>query len=361
MGEPTVAIVHDYLTQRGGAERVLLSMCKAFPKARVLTSVYSADTTYPEFLNVSVETSPLNRVPAFRRDPRLAFPVLSDVFRHWQVEADVVLVSSSGWAHGIRTHAPKVVYCYNPPRWLYQRAEYVSGLSWQAHAALSLLAGRLERHDKASAAEASAYVTSSTVVQERIRKTYGIDADLLPPPVVLSAHPTLMPVPALDPGFFLTISRSRVYKNVNLICEAMTRMPEARLVVVGPLPTPPDGGRWPSNVVGLGRVSDHEMRWLYSNATAVVAAAHEDFGLSPLEGNLFGTPAIVLRAGGFLDTVIDGETGLFFDVLSVEAIVAALQRVRESGFDEAKLKAHAKTYGEERFIADLQARVRASL
>ncbi|MHB8509172.1 MAG: glycosyltransferase, partial [Candidatus Dormibacteria bacterium] len=125
-----IAIVHDYLTQRGGAERVVLGMLQAFPDARLITSVYNPETTFPAFGDRVVETSGLQRVEAFRTDPRRALPLLAKTFSRTTVrDVDLVLCSSSGWAHGVTTTAPKLVYCYNPPRWVYQHSDYVEAQS----------------------------------------------------------------------------------------------------------------------------------------------------------------------------------------------------------------------------------------
>ena len=125
LSAPRVAIAHDYLTQRGGAERVVLALTRAFPDAPVYTTLFDPASTFPEFSSVDVRTSGLNRVSAFRRDHRLALPVLAMAANSIRIDADVVIASSSGWAHGFRTSGAKVVYCYSPARWLYQ-----SGRLW---------------------------------------------------------------------------------------------------------------------------------------------------------------------------------------------------------------------------------------
>ena len=115
-----VALVHDYLTQRGGAERVVALLCETFPQAPLHTSFYEPPQTFAEFENVDVRASRLNRIASFRRDPRTALALLAPTFSTMRVDADVVLATSSGWAHGVKTSAPLVVYCFAPARWLYQ-------------------------------------------------------------------------------------------------------------------------------------------------------------------------------------------------------------------------------------------------
>src|SRR5437588_3963985 len=115
-----IALVHDYLTQRGGAERVVLAMTRAFPGAPLYTSLYDPAGTFPEFANVDVRRLSLDSVPLLRRHHRLALGVLAPAFSRLRVHADVAVCSSSGWAHGAHVTGRKIVYCHAPARWLYQ-------------------------------------------------------------------------------------------------------------------------------------------------------------------------------------------------------------------------------------------------
>ena len=352
-----VAVVHDYLTQRGGAERVVLSLLEAFPGARLITSVYDPDTTFPEFRRYDVETTWLNRVPMFRADPRRAMPLLPIAFSGLQLDdVDVVVCSSSGWAHGVRTDAPKIVYCHTPARWLYQRHQYVEQHGAAVRLMVKALSPYLRWWDRRAAASATTYLANSTVVAGRVAREYGRTAEVLPPAITIDPLADREPVDGLEPGFLLTVSRARAYKNVTVVCEAVASLPDERLVVVGGLPVPPDAGDgWPSRLHGVTGVSDAQLRWLYANCSAVVAASHEDFGLTPLEGNTFGRPAVVLRAGGFLDTLVEGRTGCYIDELTTSSVRRALVELRTLGLDNRDIVAHAETFGFETFRAALHA------
>jgi glycosyltransferase involved in cell wall biosynthesis len=349
-----VVLAHDYLTQRGGAERVVLAMTHAFPSAPVYTSLYDEETTFPEFRDVDVRTSWLKHVPELRRRHRLALPLLASAFEHELVDADVVVCSSSGWAHGIHTTGCKIVYCHTPARWLYDARRYLGGRHGLRWAVLGLLRPYLLRWDRRAAKSATRYLANSTVVRERIRLVYGIDAEVLPPPPALSADDPQQPVPGLDPGFFLCVSRLLPYKNVDAVLQAFEDVPHA-LVVVG---RGPEEGRLraiaPVNTRLLGAVTDDELRWLYAHCTAVVAASHEDFGLTPLEAAAFGKPSVVLRAGGFLDTVVDGVTGVYFDPPAPEAVRRAVRCCSSRSWDETALRAHADSFSEVRFCRRLR-------
>src|SRR5664279_1937624 len=127
--DPRIVLVHDYVTQRGGAERVVLDLLRSFPGARLVTACFEAKATYPRFAEYDIETLWPNRFPMFRQDPRTAFPFLAKAFsRHVIRDADLVICSSSGWAHRVTTSAPKIVYCHNPARWLYQPDDYFADL-----------------------------------------------------------------------------------------------------------------------------------------------------------------------------------------------------------------------------------------
>lgn len=164
----SVAIAHDYLTQRGGAERVVLALLKAFPEAAVYTSLYHREETFPEFRDVEIHATFLNRMKPMRARHRLLFPALAPTFSRLRVPAEVTVCSSSGWAHGVVAAGRKVVYCHNPARWLYQTEQYLGKHPGVAGLGLKALGPSLRRWDRRLAATAHRYLTTSRVVQVRI-------------------------------------------------------------------------------------------------------------------------------------------------------------------------------------------------
>jgi glycosyltransferase involved in cell wall biosynthesis len=367
---PSVAIAHDYLTQRGGAERVVLLLAKTFPEASIYTSLYDPDGTYPEFSTLDVRTSPLNKVKLLRHQHRLALPLLAPTFSSLHIDADVLICSSSGWAHGTKTAGRKIVFCYAPARWLYRADQYL-GASWprrvrstvrsshdlranlkskSAAMALHLLAPPLRNWDSRAAMSADRYLTSSTVMADVIRGAYGREAEVLPPPVLLSPDGPERRVPGLEPGYFICIARLLPYKNVQAVVEAASLLSDTRLVVVGDGPGRSQmEGMKQRNVNFLGEVDDATLRWLYRHSAALVSAAFEDYGLTPLEAASFGRPSVVLRDGGFLDTVVENVTGIFFDIPSPVAVATAMSQMRSREWEVPLLKAHAKRYSADSF------------
>ncbi len=368
---PSVALVHDYLTQRGGAERVVLRMAEALPEASVHTSLYDPSGTFPEFGDLEVRTMPLNRVGPLRHRHRLALPLLAPAFATHRIDADVVLCSSSGWAHGIRTDGRKIVYCYAPARWLYQRDLYLGSrpgmqtFDWPNTAtasatravrelarrtSLTVLAPALRVWDLHAATGADAYLTSSTATAQAIRDAYGIEAEVLPPPPAIGPDGPEEAVDGMEPGYVLCIARLLPYKNVDAVVKAMRLLPDTRLIVVGDgwPRVAPDTGAGP-NVEFIENVDDARLRWLYRNASMLVAASYEDYGLTPLEAASFGRPSVVLRHGGFLDTVVEGRTGLFFDEPSPRPIADALLEGLRTSWDVAAITGHARRYSRSAF------------
>jgi glycosyltransferase involved in cell wall biosynthesis len=351
----SVAIAHDYLATIGGAERVFLSVARAFPSAPVYTSVYEPDLVTEEYQHLNIRTSALNRLGFVRRNYRLAMPVLPFAMRQLSIDADVVVCSSSGWSHGVHTRARKVVYCHNPARWLYQRDEYLQGGRRSWWLASMLMHPFLLRWDRRAARGCTRYLANSSVVARRIREEYGIEAEVVPPPATFRANGPQDPIVGLEPGYLLVVSRLVAHKNLPSVVNAMRELPDLRLVIVG------DGPERdaltvlaPSNVEFLGRVSDRELHWLYANCAGLVSASREDFGLTPVEAGMFGKPAALLRYGGFLDTMVDGQTAVFFDVPNSKQIVGAVREMVSRRWDSDAIEANAARYSEASFVRRLR-------
>jgi glycosyltransferase involved in cell wall biosynthesis len=348
---PKIALAHDYLTQRGGAERVALSLTRAFPGAALHTSLYEPDDTYPEFEDVDVRPSRLNAVGSLRRRHRLALPFLAPAFSRLLIDADVAVCSSSGWAHGAHVRGRKIVYCHTPARWLYQTDRYLRGRGVVQHAIASSLRPWLARWDRAAAASADRYLANSSVVAERVARQYGIDAEVVSPPPAVTPTGPASAVDGLEAGYVLCVSRLLPYKNVDAVVGAFSQLPGERLVVAGNGPDEAGLRRLASsNITFVGRVDDAQLRWLYARSSGLVAASHEDFGLTPLEAATFGKPSAVLRWGGFLDTVEEGRTGIFFDAPETKDVARAVRELRAQSWDETAIREHAERFSEARFI-----------
>jgi len=345
-----IAIAHDYLTQRGGAERVVLSLVRAFPHAPLYTSLYEPAGTFPEFARVDVRTSPLNLLASLRQRHRLALPFLAPAFSRLRIPAEVAVCSSSGWAHGAHVSGRKVVYCHAPARWLYQTSRYHGNAGLLPRAGLAALRLPLERWDRKAAEGASRYLANSTWIAHEIGRIYGIEAEVVHPPVAIEADGPRQPLAGIEPGYVLCVSRLLPYKNVGAVVTAFAQLSDERLVVVG---AGPDEGRLRAsggrNVHFAGSVGDDELRWLYDHARCLVAASYEDFGLTPVEAAAFGKPTAALRFGGYLDTVREGETGVFFERPEPAEIAHGVRTLLAEAWDTAAIRRHADSFSDEGF------------
>jgi glycosyltransferase involved in cell wall biosynthesis len=242
------------------------------------------------------------------------------------------------------------VYCHAPARWLYQRERYLGSAGPVARTGLGLLFRPLQRWDRAAAAGADRYLANSTWIAREVERIYGLEAEVVHPPVRIDVSSARRPLDGLEPGYVLCVSRLLPYKNVEAVVAAHRLLPGERLVVVG---EGPEEARLRSvaekNVVFAGSVGDAELRWLYANARCLVTASYEDFGLTPVEAAAFGKPTAALRFGGFLDTIREGETGVLFDCPDPTQIAAALTELLAGQWDENDLRGHAASFSEERF------------
>lgn len=370
-----VAIAHDYLTQRGGAERVVLAMARAFPGATIHTTLYDPHETFPEYADLDVRTSWLNRFRFFRHNHRAALPLLPFAASSMEIDADVVLVSSSGWAHGMRTRGRKLVYCYTPARWLHQSSRYLGDHpGFLESLILFVLGPLLKLWDRRAAREAAAYIAISNLVQDRIHAAYGLDSTVLPAPWPDTRSHDSEPMPDVaawlgagagegsEAGapYELCVSRLLPYKNVRAVVAAYADEPRRRLIVVGRGPEEEALRELAGdNVLFLQNISDGQLAWLYRGCTALIAISYEDFGLTPLEAASFGRPSVVLRWGGFLETQVEGVTAVFVDQPTPAAVRSGLAAVDAATWDPDAIRAHADRYGEDVFVKALHEAVDA--
>ncbi len=346
-----IAVVHDYLTQRGGAERVVLAMLDAFPYASALCALYEASTTYPEFAARDIKALPIDRIGFVRRHHRLSLPFMAPSFRSKRVEAPAVLCSSSGWAHGIKTSAPKVVYCHSPARWLYRPDGYLRHFGRVARTGLGVAKKRLIAWDREAMASADRILVNSTTIAAEVERVYGRDSEVVPPTSTLDAHGSDDAIDGLEPGFWLTVSRLLGYKRLDVLLDVARLRSSETFAIIG------DGphqealvARAPRNVVFLGSVSDEQLRWAYRNTAALVSTSAEDFGLTPVEAASFGRPSVVPRARGYLDHVVEELSGIFHDG-TVDGLDEGLTRARLFGWDTVAVRKHADQYHPSVFAA----------
>ena len=350
------AIAHDYLTQRGGAERVVLAMGEIWPLAPIYTSLFDPPGTFPEFARHEIHTAAIDRIRPLRSRHRLALPVLAPSFSSIHIDAEVTVCSSSGWAHGVHSTGAKVVYCHAPARWLHQTEAYTAESSAAVRLVLAGLRRPLLSWDRRAADSADLYVVNSSRTRDMVREAYGFDPEVIHPPHTVDTDGAVEPVEHLEPGFFLCVSRLLPYKNLEALLHGFAQLPAERLVIVG---SGPDRSRLtalaPPNVTFLAEIPDSQLRWLYRSAAALFAVGLEDFGLTPIEAASFGLPTLARPFGGYLDTVIDGVNGFFLTGLEPWDLAAAIGRLRSECPVAATIRESAERFSGEEFARRMTA------
>jgi glycosyltransferase involved in cell wall biosynthesis len=348
----SVAIAHDYLNQRGGAERVVIEMARIFPGAPIYTSLYRPESTFPDFRQLDVRTSPLDRLPVDARF-RALLPFYPAAFRALSpLHEDVVVSSSSGWAHGIRTDpsSAHVVYCHTPARWLYETEAYLPG--GPKRVLTAPLRAALGRWDRNAAHRADLYLANSEHVSRRIRAAYGIEARILHPPVRTDG---LHAAPRGER--LLVISRLLPYKRVDLVVDAATEA-GLGLDVIGTGPSLSElQSRAGPSVRFHGRVEEDALRELLLGCRALCFPGSEDFGIVPVEANAAGKPVIGFAEGGVLETQIEGETAAFFTEPTAAAALGAIRRADALDSSPEQIARNAERFSPSVFKSGLLAAI----
>lgn len=355
-----VALVHDWGNQVGGAEGVLLALKEIFPDAPVYMSMYDP-AVMPEICRAwDIRTSFMDRLPLVKRHHQPFLPLYPLAFEQFDFsEFDLVISNKSGFCHGIITppETLHVDYCLTPTRYVWDYRSYArrEGIGQLADLFLQPLLTYLRTWDRLAADRVDHFVAISRQVQRRIRKYYRRDSTIIYPPVETSRF---------SPGdghddYFLIVSRLIPYKRIDLAVQAFDELGWP-LKIVG------DGRDRPKleriagpNIEFLGRVPDGELQTLLQRCRAFIFPGCEDFGIAPLEANAAGRPVIAYRAGGALDTVVEGETGLFFDEPTPESLASAVRALDSVTFAPEAIRQHALRFDKTVFQRELKRFVEA--
>lgn len=355
-----VALVHDYLNQYGGAERVLEVMHDIYPDAPVYTSIFDSAAMPPSYATMDIHTSFMQRLPGVMARHQSYLPFYPLVFENFDLSGyDVVISNSSAWAKSVITEPGTlhICYCLTPMRWAWRYRDYVQRerLGALARAALPPVINYLRVWDVAAANRVDAFIAISRAVADRIRKFYRREATIIYPPVDTEAF---QPSGSAD-DFYLVASRLIPYKRVDLVIEAFNQL-GLPIKIVG------DGRdrsdlqrRAQSNIEFLGRVTDEELRDLYARCRAFIFPGEEDFGIAPVEAQACGRPVVAFAAGGALDTVVDGVTGTYFHEQSPEALAQAVRRLEAVSWDSTTIRTNAERFSTASFQASFSSYVHA--
>jgi glycosyltransferase involved in cell wall biosynthesis len=350
-----VAIVHDFLIQMGGAERVVSALHELFPKAPVFTSVFRKNELTADFLSMDVKTSFLQYFPFISGNFRAYFLLYPLAFHSFDLSGfDLIISSSSGYAKGIRKRKGQVhvCYCHTPMRFAWNYKDYIArfGMNPLASKMLSLSVPALKHWDLGTVKNVDHFIANSRFVADRIRSIYQRESVIINPPVETDKFKPL----AKSGDYFLVVSRLMPYKRLDLAVKAFNRL-KLPLKIVGNGPALAQLKQIAAgNIEFVGRVPDEEVNELYSGCRALIFPGEEDFGITPLEAAAAGRPTIAYASGGALETVIDNKTGILFKEQSVGSLSDAVERFMGARFDRQKLVEHAHSFRRGVFIEKMK-------
>jgi len=346
-----VALVHYWLVNWRGGERVLKALADLYPEADIFTHVADPELIERELPGRNVYTTFISKLPLAQRWYQKYLPLMPMALEQLDLRNyDLVISSESGPAKGVITssHATHICYCHSPMRYVWDMYhDYRSHAGWLTRMLMVPMMHRLRLWDQVSAQRVDHYIANSKFVAGRIAKYYRRDAEVIYPPVAVDDFE----VSTLDEGFYLSVGQLVGYKRADLLVDAFNQSGKP-LVIIG------DGEllrslkkRAASNVRLLGRQSFKSIRQHYSSCRALVFPGVEDFGIVPVEAMASGKPVIAYAVGGALETVVHGETGWLFgeqSVVGINKAVADFEAARDS-FDANNIRAHALEFSEQRF------------
>jgi glycosyltransferase involved in cell wall biosynthesis len=342
-GPRSVGLVHDYLLVMRGAERTFAAIAGCFPDAPIYTLLYDRDATEGRFANRSVNTSYLQRSGIRQSGFRRLLPLFPRAVQRLPVgDHDLLISSSSAFAHGVRPRvgATHICYCYTPFRYAWhERARALQETPRLLRPIVRRQLERIRRWDLAAARTVSHYIAISELARERILRFYGRDATVLHPPVEVDRFRIGAPE-----DFFLVVAEIVRHKRLEIALEAARRAHVPIKVVGGGPDLEHLRNAYGSTADFLGRASDPELASLYARARALIVPNVEEFGIAAVEAQAAGRPVVAAAAGGARETVIPGESGILVEPGDVGALAEALRHTDFDRFSPTLIKAHAAQF-----------------
>ena len=354
-----VALVHDFLNQQGGAERVLDAFHELWPTAPIFTLIYNQEMFANRYKGARVYPSFLQKLPGFGAAKQKWYLALMPLaIESFDLSGfDLVLSDSSSFAKGAKAPkgVPHVCYLHTPTRFFWSDKDTylkTAPIPGWARPILSLVMPLLQRWDLKSSKRPLAYIANSNEVAKRLKRYYHRNADaVLFPPVDTRQFTVRTNVK----DYWFTVARFEPYKRLDLILDAFAELGWP-LKVAGTGSRAKELAKWSQykNIEFVGRVNDDELATLYGEAKAFVFAANEDAGIVPLEAMAAGRPVLAYGAGGSLESIVPGVTGEFFEHQTTESLVAALKKFKPDSYDPKAIRAHAERFDVQAFTATIE-------
>jgi glycosyltransferase involved in cell wall biosynthesis len=362
-----IALVHDYLTQYGGAERVLEALHELYPAAPIFTSIFDAAALPPSFSSWTIHTSPLQKLPSASGVHRALLPLFPTAFRSFEKalrDYDLVIADSSAWAHGVvvRDNATLICYCHSPARFLYRDQSYLepARLPPLAKHLTPPLFAWLRRTDRRNAARVDRYLANSRNVQRRILNIYGRESTVVYPPIDVHRYTPTGDSPDAEP-WYLVVSRLVPHKRVDLAVDACTRLARTLKIIGDGRSLKALQHRAGPTVEFLGRVSDQTAIDHLQCCRALILPAAEDFGMTAVEAQAAGRPVIAFAQGGALESILPGETGLFFKYQTPDSLIDAIQTSETGNWHPNRAIDNAARFGKQRFLEQIEFEVHTAI
>ena len=351
-----IALVHDYLTQDGGAERVLASLQALYPQAPTFVLFHDKDKANRVFADKDIRTSWLQKIPGGVKHYQWLLPLMPKATESLDLSGfDVVISSASAFAKGVVTgeHTLHLCYCHTPTRYLWSDTHtYLADLrrGRLVKSVVRSLLPNLRLWDKAAADRVDYFIANSRAVARRIAKYYRRDSTVIYPPVEIDKY-----APTGKPGeYFLIGGRAANYKRFDIAVDACSRL-GLPLKVFGDGPAMDDlRQRARSSVEFVGSVNDEEKIKLFQGCLAFFNPQEEDFGITPVEAMAAGRPVFAYGAGGALETVVPGVTGELLDEQNWETLADKLLDFQPEKYDSAAIRAHAERFSTEAFHRNIK-------
>jgi len=370
--ELKVALVHDFLNQYGGAERVLKALHEIFPEAPIYTLLYDPEKMRGEFEKADIRTSFLQKFPKFlRKRHKYLLPFMPTAPETFNLrDFDLVISSSSAFAKGIVVK-PKTIhicYCHSPMRYSWDWNEkYLTeqGLGDKRKLLARMLLNYIRVWDRVAADRVDYFIANSKTTQVRIKKYYGRESAVIYPPVEIPKVELWEDSKSSTLGnrdFFLIVSRLTPYKKIEIAVEAFNKL-NLPLIVIGE--GSPKYVKFLKSIAGaktkfLGWLPDKKIKEYYAECRAFVFPGEDDFGIAPVEAMSFGKPVIALRRGGATETVAEGVTGELFNESTIEVMADAVRRFmeKEKKYEPEKIREQAEKFSKEKFVENFKKVIR---